>query len=199
MLKTTNVYEDNEWTLNHRLAQPGDSWVPLARRNGIVVDVPVDPTAKSVFMERFPYSPVTPATEARVFIYRPIQVFLSGRMSHGGGAYADMTSTVSCTYPADSWQSKLADTPPLHFPDGSEFFCCIPKESMLMWERRSSIMEQGEERVVANRSCQRHRLLIVQGRLLVNGTERDGPTVVSVNAGDTLKAVSKVYAAEVWV
>lgn len=190
------VYKDEEWIIVHRTAQPGDSWVPSFRRNGVVMDVPTD---KAAFRDRFPYSPVTDVNADRVFVYRPLQITLSGRMSHGGDAVVSIESNVACAYPADSWQAKLADTPALYFPDGAEFFCCLPQESMLLWERRGAIADAGAAWVVQPRSVARQRLLLVKGTLDVNGTGYDRPAVIAVRPGDTVTAVTKVYAAEVWV
>lgn len=198
MLTATTVFSNNEWDIVHRVAQPGDSWTPLARRNGVVLDVPTDPMARVGFMEQYPYSPVTPTDANQVFVYRPFQITLTGRMSHGGGAYFDITDKLSCAYPADSWQAKLTDTPALHFPDGSEFFCCMPKETMLMWGRAPLILKPDERRVIQDRFVKRQRIVLAAGVLDVDGVIYSNPTVVAVHPNQQLTAVTNVWAGEVW-
>lgn len=194
------VANNHQWKISERNAPPGSVWVPVYRRNGLVLDVPKSKSERDKFRARFPYNPVTDKEANKVFVYRPVQIAMYGSMSHGNGEIFKMNDVVSSVYPEDSWQSKLSETPPLKFHEQTRFFCCLPIESMLMWERRGSILNEGEQFIVQDRGVQRYRLLLCDGTVEINEQRKiTGPNVIEIKPGDTIYAKTKIYAAEVWV
>lgn len=192
------VASSREWAIVHRLADAGSSWVPVAYRNGELISVPQDPVERSEFKQKYPYSNMTDQAADTVFVYRPMQIMVRGMCANGSAPAVDITDTLQCALPADHWNDVLEETTPINFPVETEFFCCLPMESKLMWGRKSLVLSTGDSYVVPDRSAARTRVLLAVGELDVNGTTHAAPSVVTVQAGDTLTAVTKINAAEVW-
>lgn len=195
----TSLAKTDEWQMVQRTVGVGESITPVSRRNGVIMDVPADPVEAMAFKTRYPFASFTDPDATQVFVYRQVQVGISGRIKQGVRDAASIASSVFTSYPVETGAESVRDAPPMHFPDGGEFVCCIPRESRLMWERTSRIMEPGDKYVVIDHEVARTRILLARGSLSVNGVLHDKPEVINVNPSDALEALTKVYAAEVWV
>lgn len=202
--KVATIERGDEWTYIHQKAEPGDSFTPSFTRSGSVVDVPTDAAEKKAFALRYPYAPFTPLNSAKVFLYNLVQIWISGSVIQTKadgtlGGKATLSGQVACVYPAEYYNEFPSRTPPMVFPDGAEYVCCMPTEKTLFWERSSCSMSIGEVKTLSVKTQKRHRVLLVSGIIEYQGKQYTGPTTMKITEDKTLKAVSDVLAIEVWI
>lgn len=202
----TSVFSNLEWNVLHRIAEPGTVHRAPSVRNGLLMDVPLDPIERNAFMEAWPYAELTPKNLDRVFVYRLMQLMVTGGVQMempdgtvvGNPVSADAAGgLLACVYPPHTWDEDLRKHGYFMFPQGCEWYCLIPKESTLLWHRAPRIGT--EPWVTPTRVGNRHRLILARGEALINNNLAVGPTIVPLVENYSVVPQGKIYAAEVWV
>ncbi|CAB4129478.1 hypothetical protein UFOVP116_19 [uncultured Caudovirales phage] len=209
------VFKNSEWSMNFLLIPPGETYkthrmpgitestLKFLSIPGRILDVPTDPTELIKFKELYPYCPFTDTNSKQVFIPANVTVVAMQRgefeYAYAGTDGAWLPSTTE--YPGMALPTFVA-TSPNSFQKNikeSKSYCCGPMEMNIPWERKVMTLRENEEYIVPQRNAMRRRLILCEGTISHNGTEVSGPTIINVDAGDSIKAATIVYCAEVWV
>lgn len=203
--KPVRLLRTSEWVV-HYFDCPAGSELHArgVSLRGHIVEVPSDPAERAAFKERWDYHPATPSDADKVLITTIVPILRSGSR----GRNKEKNGSWSAEFDADT--SIVYAAHPLHYAElqnsvyqdtttDSSYWCVAPRESMLLWDRKALNLRTFGYRVLPVRPAARHRIVLCEGRLLVDGFEYNGPAVIPVTGGERVEALSDVYAAEVWV
>ena len=182
------------------LEEGGTDTCEIGGQHGAVRPVPEGQSERQDFLNRWCAAPiVSPSSTDPVFVFNRVQVGTSGRMqmSKPDGTWSEVFDVDAQTIGA--WPQNFPQSTVRSVEGEAIWYCACPLEKLLLWERAGMCLSAGETRTLQDRLGSRHRVVLVEGALRVNGALFDKPEVISVKAGDFCEAVGRVRAMELWV